>query len=51
MTDLTMFKKSLASVGVKMYNHLPGDIKDLAYDIKSFKKSTKNICLSIRFIQ
>jgi hypothetical protein len=38
MTHLTMFKKSPACVGIKIYNHLPADIKDLACDIKSFKK-------------
>jgi hypothetical protein len=40
-THLTMFKKSLAYVGVKIYNHLPADIKDLACDVKSFKKALK----------
>jgi hypothetical protein len=37
-THLTMFHKSPAYTGVKIYNHLPADIKDLAGDIKSFKK-------------
>jgi hypothetical protein len=36
-----MFQKSPASVGVKIYNHLPADIKDLACEIKSFKKALK----------
>jgi hypothetical protein len=26
------------------YNHLPADIKDLAYDIKGFKKNIKKLC-------
>ena len=38
---LTMFHKSPAYAGVKIYNHLPADIKDLACDIKSFKKALK----------
>jgi hypothetical protein len=37
-----MFKKSPTYAGVKIYNHLPADIKDLADDIKSFKKALKN---------
>jgi hypothetical protein len=39
-----MFHKSCAHVGVKIlvYNHLPADIKDLAGDIKSFKKALNN---------
>jgi hypothetical protein len=41
-THLTMFQKSLAYAGIKIYNHLPADIKDLADDIKSFKKVLKN---------
>jgi hypothetical protein len=39
---LTTFHKRPAYAGVKIYNHLPADIKDLACDIKSFKKSIKN---------
>jgi hypothetical protein len=37
-----MFHKSPAYTGIKIYNHLLDDIKDLAGDIKSFKKSIKN---------
>jgi hypothetical protein len=37
-----MFKKRTAYAGVKIYNHLPADIKDLADDIKNFKKVLKN---------
>jgi hypothetical protein len=37
-----MFKKSPAYAGVKIYNHLPANIKNLAYDIESFKKSLKS---------
>jgi hypothetical protein len=36
-----MFHKSPAYVGVKIYNNLPADIKNLS-DIKSFKKALKN---------
>jgi hypothetical protein len=36
-----MFQKSPAYGGVKIYNHLPADIKDLACDIKGFKKALK----------
>jgi hypothetical protein len=46
-----MFHKSPAHAGVKIYNHLPADITDLAGDIKSFKKALKIICMSILFIQ
>jgi hypothetical protein len=41
-THLTMFHKSPTYAGVKIYNHLPADIKDLACDVKSFKKALKN---------
>jgi hypothetical protein len=51
MTHLTVFHKSPAYAGVKIYNHLPVDIKDLAGDIKSFKKALKIICTNIHFIQ
>jgi hypothetical protein len=37
-----MFHKSPTYAGVKIYNHLPADIKDLAWDVKSFKKALKN---------
>jgi hypothetical protein len=37
-----MFHKSLAYAGVKIYNHLPANIKDLACYVKSFKKALKN---------
>jgi hypothetical protein len=36
-----MFHKSPAYAGVKIYNHLPSDIKDLACDMRSFKKALK----------
>jgi hypothetical protein len=36
-----MFQKSPAYAGVKIYNHLPANIKDLASDTKSFKKALK----------
>jgi hypothetical protein len=36
-----MFQKSPAYTGVKIYSHLPADIKDLACDIKGFKKALK----------
>jgi hypothetical protein len=45
-----MFQKNPAYAGVKVYNHLPADIKDLACDIKGFKKSIKIICMRIPFI-
>jgi hypothetical protein len=45
-----MFQKSRAYAGVKIYSHLPADIKDLACDIKGFKKALKIICMSIPFI-
>jgi hypothetical protein len=41
-THLTMFQKSPTYAGVKIYNHLPADTKDLADDTKSFKKALKN---------
>jgi hypothetical protein len=37
-----MFKKSPAYAGGKIYNHPPADIKDLADNIKSFKKALKD---------
>jgi hypothetical protein len=37
-----MFDKSPAYTGVEIFNHLPVDIKDLAGDIKSFKKALQN---------
>jgi hypothetical protein len=42
MTHLTMFQKSPAFAGIKIYNHLPANIKDLACDTKSFKKAFQN---------
>jgi hypothetical protein len=45
-----MFHKSPSYAGIKIYNHLPADIKDFACDIKSFKKALKTICMSILFI-
>jgi hypothetical protein len=41
-THLTLFQKSPAYAGVKIYNHLPANIKDLACDIKNFKRTLKN---------
>jgi hypothetical protein len=49
-THLNVFKKSPGYAGVKIYNHLPADIKDLADDVKSFKKVLKIICTFIHFI-
>jgi hypothetical protein len=49
-THLMMFQKSPAYAGIKIYNHLPTYIKDLACDIKGFKKALKIICMSIPFI-
>jgi hypothetical protein len=46
MTHPTMFHKSPAYAGVKIYNHLPSDMKDLACDMRSFKKALKN-CLHV----
>jgi hypothetical protein len=37
-----MFHKSPAYAGIKLYNHLPSDIKDLACDMRSFKKALTN---------
>jgi hypothetical protein len=37
-----MFDKSPTYAGDKIYNHLPSDIKDLACDVKSFKKALQN---------
>jgi hypothetical protein len=37
-----MFHKSPTYAGVKIYNHLPADIKDLTGDSKSFKETLKN---------
>jgi hypothetical protein len=50
MTHLTMFQKSPAYPGVRIYNHLPADITDLACDIKGFQKALQIICMSIPFI-
>jgi hypothetical protein len=50
MTLLTTFQKSPAYAGIKIYNHLPANIKDLACDTKNFKKALKTICISIFFI-
>jgi hypothetical protein len=41
-THLTMFHKSPAYAGVKIYNHLPSDIKDSACAMRSFKKALNN---------
>jgi hypothetical protein len=37
-----LYQKSPAYAGVKVYNHLPANIKDLACDIKNFKRALKN---------
>jgi hypothetical protein len=37
-----MFQKSPEYAGVKICNHHPADIKDLAGDTKGFKKALKN---------
>jgi hypothetical protein len=39
-----MFHNRPTYAGVKIYNHIPADIKDLTGDIKSYKKSTKELC-------
>jgi hypothetical protein len=38
-THLMMFQKSPAYAGIKIYNHLPSDIKELVCDMRSFKKA------------
>jgi hypothetical protein len=48
-THLTILHKSPAYAGVKIYNHLPPDIKDLACDMKSFKKSVEK-CFACPFL-
>jgi hypothetical protein len=45
-----MFHKSPTYAGVKIYKNLPANIKDLACDVKSFKKALKIIYMSILFI-
>jgi hypothetical protein len=50
MTHLTMFHKSPTYAGFKIDNHLPADIKDLACDIKRFKKAQQNYLHVIPFI-
>jgi hypothetical protein len=42
MIHLAMFHKIIPYAGVKIYNHLPADTKNLAGDIKSFRKALKN---------
>jgi hypothetical protein len=49
MTHFTMLHKSPTHAGVKIYNHLPADIKDLADYIKSFK-STKELFASAFYL-
>jgi hypothetical protein len=41
MTHLTMFHKSPTYASVKIYKHLPADIKDLEGDIEGFKQARK----------
>jgi hypothetical protein len=41
-THLTLFQKSPAYAGVKIFNHLPANIKELTCDTKNFKKALKN---------
>jgi hypothetical protein len=43
---LTLFQKSPAYAGVKIFNHLPANIKELACDTKNFKKALKIIYMS-----
>jgi hypothetical protein len=44
-----LFQKSPAYAGVKIFNHLPANIKELACDTKNFKKAIKIIYMSIPF--
>jgi hypothetical protein len=39
---MIMFHKSPVYAGAMIYNHLPADVKDLAGDVKSFRKSKKH---------
>lgn len=41
MIHLTMFQKGPSYAGIKTYNYLPSDIKDVACNLKQFKKALK----------
>jgi hypothetical protein len=42
-THVMMFQKSPSCAGIKIGNYLPSDIKDLACDVKHFKKALKKL--------
>jgi hypothetical protein len=40
---LSSFQKGTFYTGIKIFNSLPSEIKDLIYDIKQFKRVLKNV--------
>jgi hypothetical protein len=40
-TNLTIYRRGPYYFGIKLFNHLPLKIKELAYDIKQFRAALK----------
>jgi hypothetical protein len=43
---ITKYQKEVYYTGIKLFNHLPPEIKSLNYDIKVFKPALKDYLLS-----
>jgi hypothetical protein len=48
-TNLTIYRRGLYYFGIKLFNHLPLKMKELAYDIKQFRAALKAILHSKSF--
>ena len=50
ISNLTTYQKGTYYSGIKVYNSLPTQIKDLSHNRKQFKSALKNFCTFIHFI-
>jgi hypothetical protein len=40
--NLTVYQKGVCCIGIKLYNHLPGILKQISHDVPKFKVALKN---------
>jgi hypothetical protein len=51
MANLTAFQSGAYFFGIKLFNHLPVDIKNLSNETKLFKHALKRFFFYIHFIE
>jgi hypothetical protein len=49
LINLSIYKKGAYYMGIKLFNHLPQDVRKLLYDVNKFKVVAKNFSLRESF--